>query len=601
MSSIPSPTNIVITNDEVIVPFEIAPGVNSDRKISIKDFFLNISSQAAIDTEIMPVSGTGLLALRQLGKYRQIVFQIDTGIATVVWGKHERDSQAASYKVASPYRIIIADIFDGDLLGARMFYSPKPISSPTDPLYNINLPNVNCRGYGSNNAVGWLCLYLKESWKELTIVQQILAINERAGGGEAYNDRNMDETDGTRYYKEYREDRPEFYEPEKWQEKTDTDGIDWVNDPDLLLPVYVKNENVQNKNFIDLKKAKEENIYCPESFPIKDAETNSWTTYQAVVLTIDMAMRGSYSAYYTDDEHVKPINVFTNPEPDDSANPVNYRSIIERSIVMPLSYGIAARERPIVKNDDQWSFGSSWTLGSIVKKSSQIKESYEKIDFAPKKIGTCAFTKNPIYELTEYVIVNNYGWVIKEHFDDNPDLFVEIGYFNEEHDNFNGIYHIDNTKEFLVRDKNSEWYNQLIYIAKNQFDIIKCRNCGDEHVLHEQIIDSLGLTKHFFVSNEKHFNAYCINCSDLGRCEYTGSFVPQQDLIDIEAFDPIENKYVVYAISKVSLVNLDKCACDKIIDDLTGYAELQGLGKVCTSCINIVDNGIVNYVPVNKK
>lgn len=599
MSTTPDATNIVITNDEVIVPFEIAPGVNADRKINIKDFFLNFSSQAAIDTEIMPVSGTGLLALRQLGKYRQIVFQIETGVTTVVWGKHERDSQAISYEVASPYRVIIADIFDGDLLGARMFYSPKPISSPTDPLYNINLPNVNCRGYGTNNAVGWLCLYLRESWKELTLVQQILAINERAGGGEAYNDRNMDETDGTRYYMQYREDRPEFYEPDRWEAKTKSDGIDWVNDVDLLLPVYVKNENNQHKNFATINK---DGVYEPEMVPDhKDPQTNNWVNKPAMVLTIDMAMRGSYSAYYTDDERVKPINVFTNPEPDGSAKPINYRSIIERSIVMPLSYGVTARERPIVKNNDQWNFGSSWTSGSIDTRTQQVKESHENITFAPKKIGTCAFTKEPIYELTDYVIVSNYGWVIKESYDNNLDLFVDINYFNEDYQNFNGIYHIENVKEFVVKDPNSMWYNQKIHIAKNKFDTNKCRNCGDEHVLHEQIINSLGLTRHPFVSNEKYFDAYCINCSDLVRCEYTGSFVPQQDLVDVEAFDPIENKYVVYSISKVSLVNLDKCACDKIVDNSTQYAELQGLGKVCTSCINIVDNGIVNYVPVNKK
>jgi hypothetical protein len=291
----------------------------------------------------------------------------------------------------------------------------------------------------------------------------------------------------------------------------------------------------------------------------------------------------------------------TNPEPHDSAKPVNYRSIIERSIVMPSSYGVAARERPIVKNNDEWNFGSSWTSGSIVEKYHQVKEDYEQIVFAPKKIGTCAFTKEPIYELTEYVIVNNYGWIIKESYDNNPDLFVDINYFNEHNKTFNGIYHIDGVKEFVVKDPNSLWYNQKIHIAKNQFDTTQCKNCGDQHVIHDLLINSLGLTKHPFVSNEKYFNAYCINCSDLVRCEYTGSFVPKQDLIDVEAFDPIENKYVVYSISKVSLVNLDKCACDKIIDESTGYAELQGLGKVCTSCINIVDNGVVDYVPVNKK
>jgi hypothetical protein len=278
-------TNIVLNSSKIIVPFEIAPGVSQDREIDIEDFVRNISSQAMIDTGLIPVTDTGLISLRQLGKYRQITYQIGPGMNYITWGESEGQREKRTYYVASPYRIIIADLFDGDLLGARMFYSTEPITHPGQVLNHINLPNVNCRGYGKGNGVGWLCLYLRESWKSLDISSQIHAIVERAGGGEAYNDGNMSETDGARFYSDYKPNLKYVYNPALWEKKSKREGYDWVFDPENWINVKVKSADDQGCHFDE-----------------------------GVPYTIDMAMRGTYKAYYSDAAPLKPINALSRPD-----------------------------------------------------------------------------------------------------------------------------------------------------------------------------------------------------------------------------------------------------------------------------------------------
>jgi hypothetical protein len=149
--------NYSITNqDGALVMRSTVKSFNLDH-VTDKDivsFYRNFSSYAMFDTGLMPLSGTGVLAIRSAGNHTQITFQHEPQINHINWGANEGDRDAVTYTVAQPYRIWIGDLVDGNLYGARMFYSPYPITSPDQQLYHLNLPNTNCKGY-RGNGVGW--------------------------------------------------------------------------------------------------------------------------------------------------------------------------------------------------------------------------------------------------------------------------------------------------------------------------------------------------------------------------------------------------------------------------------------------------------------
>lgn len=243
----------------------------------ITSFFSSLSKYAHIDTGLLPLDGTGLLAYRQAANHAQIVIQHAPGIYRIMWGSHEGDSSAKHYFLAQPYRIVIGDIVDGSLLGARMFYSPVPITNPSNQLYHVNLPNINCRGY-RKNGVGWVCLYHNEDWSSLPIGERVSRLMERCSGAEAYNDANMSETDGPRFYAKHQ--KPIYtISPEEWENKTTQEGFEWTLDPDLWIPVLVLDRDNQAE-------------HCDSGQP----------------LTLGMALTGDYRAYYTDDMVPKPVN-----------------------------------------------------------------------------------------------------------------------------------------------------------------------------------------------------------------------------------------------------------------------------------------------------
>ena len=252
----------------------------------IVSFYRNFSSFAMFDTGLMPNSATGVLAIRSAGNHTQITFQHQPQINYINWGASEGDRDAKTYLVAQPYRIWIGDLVDGDMFGARMFYSPYPITSPDQQLYHLNLPNTNCKGY-RGNGVGWQCLYHKESWQQLPFNEKIIRFAERCSGVETYNDANMSETDGPRFYQE--NSFPSYvWDPTAWQEKTSTDGLDWVLDPSQWMPIFVKDQDHQDRHYYDTADGS-----------------------NAVPLTIQMAMLGDYQGYYTDNIRPKPINSLT--------------------------------------------------------------------------------------------------------------------------------------------------------------------------------------------------------------------------------------------------------------------------------------------------
>jgi len=250
----------------------------------IISFYSELSKYGIVDTGILPLSGTGVLAIRSAGHHTQVTFQHAPQISYINWGAHEGDRDAKTYFVAQPYRIWIGDMINGNLYGARMFYSPYPITSADQILYHLNLPNTNCKGY-RGNGVGWQCLYHTEDWTNLPFNEKIIRFAERCSGVETFNDANMSETDGPRFYAEHYghdDDYAYLWNPSLWQAKTSKDGLDWVFDESIWIPIRVKGLDSQDRH--------EEDGTC---------------------LTLGMAMVGNYSAYYNDDNIPKPINALT--------------------------------------------------------------------------------------------------------------------------------------------------------------------------------------------------------------------------------------------------------------------------------------------------
>jgi len=248
----------------------------------ILSFYTAFSQYAAWDTGLLPVQGSGILSIRTAGIYTQFAYQHQPGLYHVNWAAHEGGT-ASSYYVAQPYRIIICDMKEGNLLGARMFYSPYPITYPTQPLYHVNLPNINCKGY-RGNGVGWICLYQNEQWSHLPLNERIVRFIERCSGVETYNDANMSETDGTRFYQE--NNKPEYlWNPLEWQKRSADLGFEWTLDENLWIPVLVQDMDNQDKHYENGKP-----------------------------LTFADALVGDYKAYYYDDETTKPINAIIRPD-----------------------------------------------------------------------------------------------------------------------------------------------------------------------------------------------------------------------------------------------------------------------------------------------
>lgn len=283
----------------------------------IVSFYHSFSAYASFDTGLLPLNGTGVLAIRTAGPHTQIVTQHAPGLYHVNWGAHEGDKHAKAYYVAQPYRIVIGDFENGNLLGARMFYSPYPITNPAQQLYHVNLPNINCRGY-RGNGVGWICLYHKEDWSSLPFNEKVSRFIERCSGVETYNDANMSETDGPRFYN--KNQKPSYFiDPVEWQEKSDKEGFQWTLDESLLIPVLVKDIDNQDRHY-------------PDGQP----------------LTLAMAMLGNYQAYYTDTNIPKIYNIISRS--DLSLSNKNIADFIKKSFASaPAFYQHS-------KKDDPYSF-----------------------------------------------------------------------------------------------------------------------------------------------------------------------------------------------------------------------------------------------------
>ena len=246
----------------------------------LSSFYMRFSSHAYFDTGLLPVDGTGLLSIRTAGNHTQVAYQHAPGMYYVNWGAFEGDRFAVKYYVAQPYRIIIGDFLNGNIYGARTFYSPVPINHPNTPLYHVNLPNINCRGY-RGNGVGWICLYHSEDVSSYPFNEKLAKLIDRCSGTEAYNDANMSETDGPNFYK-HRGAPSYIYDPSHWQSYSEEHGIGWTLDPDTWTPVLVKDRDNQDRHYDD-----------------------------GQPLTFVDALLGNYKCYYYDETIPKPVNALT--------------------------------------------------------------------------------------------------------------------------------------------------------------------------------------------------------------------------------------------------------------------------------------------------
>jgi hypothetical protein len=280
----------------------------------IVSFYNNFSQFASFDTGLLPLNGTGVLAIRSAGPHTQVVTQHAPGMYHLNWGSHEGDKNAKTYYVAQPYRIVIGDFENGNLLGAKMFYSPYPITSPNNVLYHVNLPNINCKGY-RGNAVGWICLYHKDDWSSIPFNEKVSRFIERCSGVETYNDANMSETDGPRFYAS--KGKPEYItDPQLWQQKSDEEGFNWTLDENLWIPVKVKNMDDQAQHDDDGQE-----------------------------LTLAMAMLGNYQAYYSDTNIPKMYNVVSRP--DLSFTDINIADMFKKAFASsPVNYTHTAKDNP---------------------------------------------------------------------------------------------------------------------------------------------------------------------------------------------------------------------------------------------------------------
>jgi len=318
--------------DEVERQIEVAGRVVSETKPT-SAVVKQLSRRVPFDTGWLP---PGLRSYTQSGNHAQMVIVTPPGVNRINWGRHEGDRDCKQYLLAQPWRIIIADTIDGNLFGARMFYSPGPVNSIDTQLYHQNVPNLNCRGY-RGNGVGWVCLYHNEQWSDWSLAQKVERIIERCSGSEAYNDANMDSTDGPRFYQD--NGAPKYvWDPKEWEKKTENKGVEWTFDSSLWIPVLVKDENTQDQHYDG-----------------------------GQPLTLEMAMNGQYNAYYGDKYHPKAgleyrrdnsnfdSGLFREAYATASAEPVGKKKVADKVAVQAMPASVLAEPDPLggLPEDDE--------------------------------------------------------------------------------------------------------------------------------------------------------------------------------------------------------------------------------------------------------
>jgi hypothetical protein len=527
----------------------------------VVSFYTRFSQYSAWDTGLLPVEGSGILSIRTAGIYTQFAYQHKPGLHHINWGKSE-GSTAAAYYLAQPYRIIICDMKDGNLLGARMFYSPYPITSPTQPLYHVNLPNINCKGY-RGNGVGWICLYQNENWSDLPLNERIVRFIERCSGVETYNDANMSETDGTRFYQESQ--KPSyFWDPVQWEQKSSEEGFEWTLDESLLIPVLVESMDKQGKHYANGKP-----------------------------LTFADALVGDYQAYYYDEQHTKPINAIIRPDKELNANDV--LSFIVNS------YNTAdPKNNPLLNNTFESSQKVKNDTGSTIFGGSVLTN-------APASHNQ---NNNDDDDLTEYcencdnyhheddVSSDHYGNTVCSDCLSNHYIHLSSTdtYFHNEDDNLvyseleDKTYHITYDTVEVCERCNHAYGN----VGKNNPPNKVISLLNDENIC---------LSCMFSYATANGFNAAsCFNCSEtvITDPEIYTNYISTPITLVTYNFDENQNEYNIVPAtlcSKCSTTSLI-CPCGKLKSktdedfnscDASGFVLKNGtviVDKACASCVS---------------
>jgi len=402
-------------------------GVDHVSSKDIKSFYVNFSKQAFFDTGLLPVDGSGLLSIRSAGSHTQIGYQHKPGMYYINWGGYEGDPNAEKIYVAQPYRIVIADIYNNNILGARTFYSPVPITYPDAPLYHVNLPNINCLGY-RGNGVGWICLYHNEDISHYPFNEKVAKILDRCSGTEAYNDANMSETDGPRIYRKF--NKPSYlHDPQEWQRHSAINDISWTLDPDLWIPVLVKSMDAQG---------------CHDE--------------EGIPLTYGMAVTGNYQAYYTDPLLVKPVNQLTREDMSIKDMTIFnwFRSAYNTSISMGHTNVNSFTAASKVRNDQ-----------SIAEPVFVVSDEDEDEDEEFGDTFECSYCDNLYYEnkVENYTILHNN--IVCGHCFDSGELIY--------------VSHLDD--HCLPNDPNLFFVEELdnFYYMPMWHEKVKCNSCKKEH------------------------------------------------------------------------------------------------------------------------
>jgi len=432
-------------------------GLNNVTDKNIVSFYKKLSSMSYFDSGLLPVSGTGLLALRYAGNHTQIVYQHAPDTYFINWGSYEGDSSAKAYNVAQPYRIVIADLINDNFYGARIFYSPYPITHPDAELYHVNLPNINCKGY-QGNGVGWVCLYHTTDISSYPFSEKLAHVLERCSGIEAYNDQNMSETDGPRFYaSHYNNDSAYSYlwDPKEWENKSQSEGHLWTLDSDLWIPVKVQDIDDQAEHYND-----------------------------GISLTISMAMMGNYKAYYTDTLIPKPVNAIARfPEKFTNDSVENIFKIAFNSSSVENSFSNVFQTSTEVK--------AKHVNNPLLKFNSSDEEEEEYI--------TCPKCENSYPDdMEDWIYIDSIGLSVCQSCSEN---YVYI----ETEDTYIPI------DEALYDAPNDCWYN-LNSISPEL--IIQCPYCSEKYYLDPDFGQTNIVDKNFqvIVTNDSETFIVCPSC-----------------------------------------------------------------------------------------
>lgn len=459
--------------------FNLDHVVNKD----IVSFYTSFSKYSYFDTGLLPLDGTGLLGIRTAGGHTQVIYQYKPGLYHINWGQQENDENYKNYYLAQPYRIVIIDFLNNDLLGARTFYTMEPAYHSGIALYHVNLPNINCRGY-RGNAVGWICLYHNQDWTSLPFNERLSKALERCSGVEVYNDANMSETDGPRFYE--KNDMPEYtYNPLVWEQKTAEQGYDWTLDSSNWIPVLVKSKDDQGAHFND-----------------------------GVQLTLLDAITGNYQAYYHDNMIPKPINAITR-----SDLTINSKQVTDWFV---RSYNSSTTN---FQGIDPYSDSSA-----IRESKSSTFQELPFVNEQEEEMTICVFTGESVPE--SECIKNSTCYLNGDFVDICSDCIVNQDLVFVE--NTMNYYPLDDAENLLLYDNHHNiWYDPSAF----KTDYSTCSNCNSIHLSPWK--DSPAFL--IWPSKGDHSVDVCSNCiisavpeEHIGSCSTCGVNIP---LPEVSAFN----------------------------------------------------------------